>query len=240
MTPRHKAHTGIRWRTQDPGDPSYPWPDPVLHPHSFPCPGMFLDLGEQGLFQVESGFDGLVRSALASALAMADMDTDLAISRTSQGRRLRQQMRACFFSKWNLGLYGCTNENYCGGVHPLKPGGGGRKAIVDHVMGPRGRGINLLARHAPNRELLAQGKPAKRAIDPRGEPLLGAPGFSMPLLYIPAIDLEQLAAEEPEVVLLRWEDGVSTAEPPPRIRELGVQDPLALPGMPSLVDEGDR
>ncbi len=220
----------------DPASEGYPWDIATLHPHNFPTPGMFLDLSEDGWFKVGSGFDGLVRSTLGSALAMAGSDPDIASSRTSQGRRLRQEMRRVFFSRWHLSLYGCSNENYCGGVHPLKPGGEGRRAVVDHVMGPSGRGINWLPRHANNRELLAQGRAPRRTTDLQGEPLLGAPSFSLPLLWIPAVDLDQLATEDPCVVLLRWQDGVSTSEPPKAVRRLGVQDPIALPGMPSLVD----
>lgn len=229
----------VRWLRLNPGSHGYPWEMAVLHPHNFPTPGMFVDLNEPGLFRPESGFDELVRAALGSALAMSEVDTDLAFSRTSQGRKLRQQMRKLLFSRWNVALYGCTNENYCGGVHPHKPGGEGRRAIVDHVMGPRGRGISWMSRHADNKSLLAQGRPARRTTDAGGEPLIGAPGFSMPLLWVPAVDLDRLAAADPEVVAMKWPDGTSTAEPPARIRKLGVQDPLALPGMPSLIDEGD-
>lgn len=226
----------VRWVHLDPGSNGYPWELPSLHPHNFPTPGMFLDLDEPGLFQIETGFDGLVRSTLGSALAMADMDTEIAMSRTSQGRKLRQQLRKVFFSKWHMALYGCTNENHCGGVHPFKPGGEGRRAIVDHVM-ENGRGISLMPRHAGNRVLLARGRPARRTIDTQGEGLLGAPGYSRPLLWVAAVDLDKLASSEPEVVLLEWPDGTSTAEPPRGVRLLGVQDPLALPGMPNLVGE---
>ena len=230
----------VRWSRIDPASDGYPWDVATLHPHNFPTPGMFLDLDEVGWFNVETGFDGLVRSALGSALAMAGADPNMAVSPTSQGRRLRQEMRKTLFSRWHLSLYGCSNENYCGGVHPLKPGGEGRRAVVDHMMGPHHRGISWVPRHAKNRELLAQGRAAQRTTDPHGEPLLGAPGSSRPLLWVGAVDLDALAQVEPHIVLLRWQDGTSTREPPSCVRRLGVQDPIALPGMPTLVDtEGD-
>jgi hypothetical protein len=197
---------------------------------------MFIDLEKPDWFHPDAGFDELVRAALGGALAMAGCDPELASSRTSQGRRLRQEMRAALFSRWHLALYGCSNENYCCGVHPAKPGGEGRRAVVDHTMGPGGRGISWCPHHAPNRELLAEGRPARRTTDTRGEPLLGAPGFSRPLLWIPAVDLDQLAQQEPRLATMVWRDGVSTKEPPKVVRDLGVQDPYALPGMPSLVD----
>lgn len=224
----------------DPASEGYPWNFAVLHPHNFPTPGMFLDLEQPDWFPPDAGFDGLVRAALGSALAMAGVDPEQASSKTSRGRRLRQEMRNTLYSRWHLSLYGCTNENFCGGVHPSKPGGEGRRAVVDHVMGPRGRGINWLPRHAPNRELLACGRPARRTTDARGEPLLGAPGFTRPLLWVAAVDLDALARAGPRVVPLRWDDGTSCTEPPLAVRELGVQDPYALPGMPSLVDNGGK
>lgn len=228
----------MHWLRLDPSSKGYPWDVPALPPNGFPTPGQFLDLEERESFDPDLGFDTLVRWTLVTALAMAQMDPAIAESRTSQGRRLRQEMRATFFSRWNLGLYGCTNENYCGGVHPGKPGGEGRRAVVDHMMGPTGKGICWLPRHALNRELLAQGRAARRTIDMRGEPLLGAPGRARPLLWIAAVDLDLLATGDLSVVPLRWADGVEATEPPEVVRSIGIQDPIALPGMPSLVNEG--
>ena len=229
----------VRWTRVDPDTPGYPWEVGALHPHNFPTPGMFVDLDEPGLFQVESGFDGLVRAALGSAMVMANVDPEVASSRTSQGRQLRQQFRGLLFSRWHMALYGCSNENYCGGVHPDKPGAQGKRAIVSHVMSARGSGINLLPRHGPNKHLLAHGRAPRRTTDLAGEPLLGAPGTCRPLLWVPAVDLARLASSSPDVVALRWRDGTSTVEPPPVVRRFGAIDPIALPGMPSLIDEGE-
>jgi hypothetical protein len=226
----------VQWIVVDPASDGYPWDLAVLHPRNFPTPGMFIDLDQPDWFHPDAGFDELVRAALGSALAMAGSDPELASSRTSQGRRLRQEMRCTLFSRWHRALYGCANENYCCGVHPAKPGGKGRRAVVDHMMGPGGRGLSWVPRHAPNRDLLGAGRPARRTIDARGESLLGSPGFSRPLLWVPAVDLDALARENPQVTTLTWRDGVSTSEPPKVVRDLGVQDPYALPGMPSLVD----
>lgn len=207
-----------------------------LHRHGFPTPGMFVDLNDRGWFLAEDGFDALVRALLFSALTMADADTSLANSRTSQARRLRQDVRTLLWNPWNMGLYGVTNENLCCGVHPEKPGGEGRACVVAHVMADDGTGICWSPSHAANASLLASGRSPRRTVDRNGNPLPGVESDLWPILWAPALDLGALAQPLPEVQAAKWPDGTSCTAPPAVVAAHATQDPVALPGMPSLVD----
>lgn len=221
---------GVRWAFVDPSTPGYPWERAALHPQNFPTPGLFFDANtESSWFDLTTGFDGIVRGALGSALAMSELDADLATSKQSHARRLRQQMRAQILCAWNLRAYGCTNENYCGGSHPEKPGIGGSSHVVDHMMNESGVGLNLEPVHANNRQLLAEGKPATRTITLEGESLTELSGSHRPLLWIPAVNLDKL--RESGVITvegMRWSDGSSMVHPPPVVQRLGS---LAPPGL---------
>lgn len=228
--------TRVQWSEIDPSASRYPWEHAGLHPNNFPTPGLFYDAADRSSwFDIGAGPDGLVRAALGSALAMADLDPDIATSRQSHARRLRQQMRGQVLNDWNLELYGCTNENYCGGAHPHKPGGDDRRAVVDHVMGSKGLGLNWLPVHDDNRERLSQGRPARRTTTMKGDHILGVQGDKRPLVWIPPVDLERLHREG--IVTsegMRWSDGSPVTKPPPQVARLGVQNPVALPGMPGF------
>lgn len=234
--PTQRPLEPVIWYRIDPSTPGYPWPKACLHRQGFPTPGMFVDLNDRGWFLAEDGFDALVRALLFSALTMSDADTDLANSRTSQARRLRQDVRTLLWNPWNMGLYGVNNENLCCGVHPEKPGGEGRACVVAHVMDEDGSGICWSPLHASNVSLLASGRAPRRAIDRNGNQLPGAESQLWPLLWAPALDLEVLARPSPEVAAATWPDGSSCTKPPACVAAYGTQDPVALPGMPSLVD----
>lgn len=238
---RGVAGKRVQWTEIDPSSAGYPWEQAALHPNNFPTPGLFYDAADRSSwFDIGAGPDGLVRAALGSALAMADLDPDIATSRQSHARRLRQQMRGLVLNDWNLELYGCSNENYCGGAHPAKAGGQGRRAVVDHVMGPKGLGLNWMPRHDDNRERLSQGRPARRTTAMNGDHILGVQGRKRPLVWIPPVDLERLQREG--VVSsegIYWADGSSVVRPPPSVARLGIQNPVALPGMPGFKELGE-
>ena len=221
---RRRPGQGVPWLRIDPAMPGYPWEAAGLHPFNFPTPGLFWDGEEPTQWLDDPHFDEVVRAALGSALIMAGADPELATSRTSQGRRLRQQMRRLIIeAPHNDDLYGCTNANYCGGTDPSLPGADGRTHEDLHVLGPKARGINWLARHTHNRERIAQGLSPARSTTQAGEQLLDFPG-AKPLLWVPAISLRALAARDPQVTThgMRWSDERSTLEVPPSVRRLGL------------------
>jgi hypothetical protein len=200
----------------------YPWNIAGLHPLNFPTPSLFWDANEETRWLANPHFDEVVRAALGSALIMAGADPELATSRTSAARRLRQQMRHLITeAPHNDILYGCTNANYCGGIDPSRPGAQGKHEDL-HVMGPRGRGINWLARHAPNRDRISQGLAVTRATSQDGEPR-GELANARVLLWIPALSLDALASADPRVTTqgMQWSDGSSTLEVPPSVAALG-------------------
>ena len=227
----------VVWYRVEPPSPGYPWEFACLHTNNFPTPGTFVDLNEQGWFDVSHGFDALVRSMLFSALVMADADQELANSRTSQARRLRQAVRELIWNEWNMGLYAVSNENMCCGVHPEKPGGEGRSCVVDHVMDETGHGLCWSQVHSPNLIIMSAGRAPTRAIDPFGKILPGVDAKYWPLLWLPAIDLERMGAVDPEVTVATWPDGSPCTTPPISVERLGIQDPVALPGMPTIIEQ---
>lgn len=229
---RGSADAGF-WVRVPPEAPGYPWEVNALHPTNFPTPGLWFDADEASpWFDVDDKTDGLVRAALLSALAMAELDPDYAHSRQSGARRLRQQMRAHLLCDYNLEAYGASNENICGGNHPGKPharGGG----LVRHVMADTGLGVNWEPRHADNRMLIASERPPQRVTSRAGDPSPGATGSARPLLWLPPVDLAALRREGRITAgALRWSDGSSVLRPPPPVGGRGIQNPYALPGMP--------
>lgn len=215
---------GVPWLRIDPAMAGYPWEAAGLHPANFPTPGLFWDADEPTQWLEAPHFDEVVRAALGSALLMADGDPELSMSRTSQARRLRQQLRHLIIeAPHNDVLYGCTNANYCGGADPQLPGADGKGRQDLHVLGPSGRGINWLARHAHDRERIAQGLAPARATNRDGDPLLEDVHGARPLIWIPALNLAALADKNPRVTTqdMQWSDGSSTLEVPPPVRALG-------------------
>ncbi|MDP3910851.1 MAG: hypothetical protein Q8Q14_10725 [Gemmatimonadales bacterium] len=216
------------WLRIDPAMAGYPWEAAGLHPANFPTPGLFWDANEPTQWLENPHFDEVVRATLGSALLMAGADPELSMSRTSQARRLRQQIRRLISeAPHNDVLYGCNNANYCGGADPTRPGADGKGHRDLHVMGPQGRGINWMPRHLHNRERIAKGLAPARATTPDGEPLLEEAAGRRPLIWIPALNLEALAGADPRATTrgMRWSDDSSTLEVPPPVRALGrLQD----------------
>lgn len=222
---RRRPRVGVPWVRVDPAEPGYPWEGAALHPANFPTPGLFWDGDEDTQWLKNPHFDEVVRAALGSALIMAGIDPELSMLRTSQARRLRQQMRRLVITApFNDVVYGCTNANYCGGSDPSLPGAEDRTHQDLHVLGPEGRGINWLARHVHNRERIAEGLPVARATTQDGEALLTDARGARPLLWIPAIDIDALRRARPVATVegMRWSDKSSTLEVPPRVRALGI------------------
>lgn len=222
---RRSPRTRVPWLRVDPAEPGYPWEAAALHPANFPTPSLFWDGDEDTQWLENPHFDEVVRAALGSALLMAGVDPGLATSRTSHSRRLRQQMRGLMITApLNDQVYGCTNANYCGGTDPSKPGSEDRTHEDLHVMGPDGRGLNFLPRHAPNRDRIARGLSVARAINEDGESLLSNAKGRRPLLWVPAINIEALRGTRPVATVegMKWSDGTSTLEVPPRVRALGI------------------
>lgn len=222
---RRRARAGVPWIRVDPAEAGYPWETAALHPANFPTPSMFWDGAEDTRWLENPHFDEVVRGALGSALLMANADPELATSRTSQARRLRQQMRRLLIvAPFNDVLYGCTNANYCGGTDPSMPGSEDRDHEDLHVLGPKGRGLNWLPRHAHNRERIAQGLPVARATTEDGEPLSQDTPGAPPILWVPPVNLEELRGPRPRVTVegMRWSDESSMIEVPPCVRALGM------------------
>lgn len=228
---RRRPSRGVPWLRIDPATAGYPWEGAGLHHANFPTPGLFWDADEPTQWLEDPHFDEVVRAALGSALLMAGADPGLATSRTSQSRRLRQQMRRLVITApFNDRLYGCTNANYCGGTDPSKPGAAERTHEDLHVLGPNGRGIHWGSGHAHNRERIAEGTTLARAISQDGEALLVDVKGARPLLWLPAISLPALRADAPVATVegMRWSDKSSTLEVPPRVRELEILDDVRM------------
>lgn len=231
--------TGRRFTEIDPGTDGYPWTCLALNPINFPTPGMFWDWNGPFWTDGVPSIDDVVRGYLGSALIMAGEDPELASSRSSRARRLRQQARALVLSSpWNLALYGCQNANYCGGCDPEMPSASERPCNSDlHVIGDQGYGIHAFPYHDDVRRAIELGRPPTRMIDMMGQRLPGIVGRRMPLLYLPPVDLEALRGSAPEARCThRWEDGSSCLLPPPPVQRLGVRNPYALPGTPTWLE----
>ena len=202
---------------------TYPWEIPSRHPQNEPMPGSFVDAG---------GYTGdeLIKNVLSNAIIMAanaGIDTStvqgLAHANSSRGRQLRKQMRSSVIgNEFNDGLYGQTDVD--------KAGGNSEKGIT-YVMNPKGRGLNWNAYHADNLDRLLRGLAPKRVTNLEGDVLDPHRGNASMLLWIPAIDLRALCDRIPSVQLLEWSDGSSTSQPPPVVRDLGVDlSGVELPG----------
>jgi hypothetical protein len=221
-----------------PDEPGYPWDFPAIHVANYPTPSMFFDLdNRRGWFQAWQGFDALVHAVLASALLLAGLDAEQGDHATSNARRLRQSTRALLTeSRWNVELYGCDNENYCCGADPNKRGGALVTTLDRHTMGRVGLGLSWLPRHANNRQRMELGLPPQRTTNLHGEVLPGTVARSRAFLWIPAIDLGGLHEDRPVVRTLVREDGSLMTEPPAAVRELGIDHPTSLPGMPGFAE----
>jgi hypothetical protein len=227
----------LDWVLHASSDPGYPWAEPTLHVNNFPTPGMWVDIGNKdGEWNPASGFDSLVRAALGSALAMAGGDVNLASDNSTRAKSLRAGLRNAitYVGGVNDRTYGQTNANFAGGVAPNKPCVGASATCVNgkrsanatpvtYMMNAEDRGLNWLPRHADNISRIPQGLPLKRTTKLDGGKL-GNGGTQQMLLWIPALDLDALAAPVPTIRFLKWADGSSTLNPPPQIQALGVDE----------------
>lgn len=205
-------------------DPGYPWVTPTLSAANSPTPGQFwrATFGGEGAQGID-GSEELFRWALGSALAMAGND-EATISAvvnpnnadygSANSKRLRHQMRDLILcSKWNDELYGRSGEG------------------APQENGPNGRRLNWLPRHADNIGLLGSGNPPKRTTTLGGGKLPGHHASGHMQLWIPAVNLANLAPTVPlaakavTTLNMQWPDGSSTLEPPPAVAQKGIEDP---------------
>lgn len=207
----------------------YPWETPGVDPDNYPTPGLFVDLNRQSQgWNVSSGLSSLAESALHSAFAMAaslghDVSAGQAIMQanantSSSKRQLLEDMRELMIqcSSYNDAMFGTT----------AVPASG------NYALGPNGRTLSYMPRHNDNLARMRQGKSPKRAIRLNGSHISGQ-GNKQAQYWVPAINLELLAGNSPVVSVsgMTWSDGVSTIEPPPAVRRLGVDmSGVSLPG----------
>ena len=212
----------VVWRTvqTEPGSPDladYPWNDAVVSASGVPAPGTFYQV------VLPDSDNEVIKKGLASALAMAGLDPDLAFDPSSKvARRLRREMRELLLcSPFNDGRLTSTSATFAGGRDP--GANGPQDQGVTYMMGPHGRGLVWLPRHHDDMARLALGLPAKRAISAEGRPL--GSGRSQMLIWWPAINLDALRGSEPVVTTegMFWPDsGKNTLHPPTVVDRLGV------------------
>ena len=97
-------------------------------------------------------------------------------------------------------------------------------------LGPDGRGINLNATHADNKQRMMQGRPARRSIT--GQSAHDGTGGHLPFMWIPLI--EQGA---PVPVVANWADGRSGINPPVEILAFGLEN--VQPGIYGCNESGE-
>lgn len=233
----------LDWEIVTPTDPGYPWEFPALHFENYPTPGTWWNAGDKtGAFDPSLGFDRFVRALLGSALAMAGNDPTIAAAEgknkdAATGKRLRREVRQALVAVGGINdlLYGQDNLNLAGGNDPNKAGGDPKKPRSGaHVLNAAGRGLNWLPRHANNLQRIQEGLPLLRTTSLAGRSLPGIKGSRQMLIWSPAFDLDALSPNvgSPSIQFLHWSDGSSTADPPPSIRQLGVDlSGVALPGI---------
>jgi len=229
-----KPTGSLKWVTRKSSDPGYPWEEPVLQVDNWPSPGMFVNVGVQGDWNPSQGYDSMIKAYLGTALAMAGMDVGIAEQQGGLGQSLRKQLREAVTAVggFNDLLYGQTNENYAGGNNPNKPGANNPNGgVVNYMMNDEGRGLNWLPRHKDVIPAVASGQKLDRGTRLDGAKLGGSNGGSQHMVvWLAALDLAQL--QNGVVAFLTWSDGSSTLDPPPQIRDLGVDmHGVMLPGI---------
>lgn len=210
------------WQTGGSFDTNYPWVTPTVHQQNYPTPGMFFDANNPNGAFVFTDFESLITAALGSALSMAGGRVSLATDHSGAGDRLRQQLRDLIqCSRWNDSIYGTSNMGFVGG---------------GDLLGPQGRGINWQPHHSDVFGTLSQNQAPVRTTAVDGRRLQQHMGANrLPLVWIPAVNLDRLAGPNPEVTVegMQWTDGSSTIEPPPTVSDLSIQmSGVVLPGGP--------
>lgn len=221
------------WIEVDPQDNSYPWEQPALEENNYPTPGTFFNVGVYDSFDPAQGFDRFVEAVLASALAMAGNDPNLAYAKgqeagASLARDLRRAVRKSIIVAGGVNdlAYGQVNLNYAGGNDPNAPGGDDSKPLAgEYVLNEFGRSLNWRPVHANNLNRIQSGQALKRTTTIGGEKLPKPNrGSHQMLLWVPAYDLDLLSPDRavPAIGFLEWSDGQSTIDPPPQVVALGV------------------
>ncbi len=216
------------WQLRDVDSEGYPWKQPAVHVSNYPTPGTFFDSGNPNGAFVLVDFKDLVRACLASALYMAGGDVQHATSLGSTGKRLRREMAdAIQTGEFNDSMYGTSDVTKVG---------------HESYVGPHGRGINLEWVHADNLERMHRGEPALRTTTVEGDRIsTHQAARARPLIWLPALDLNPLHDSYPTVQVSQWEDGVSTAEPPLAVRQLGYDlSGVELPGGPGHLRRAEQ
>lgn len=140
-------------------------------------------------------FDEIVRDYVANALLLSDMNVELANGSSSTSKRLRRDARKLINGvRWH-DLY--------------------RTAQIDPTQI-----LDWRAVHADNLNRLAQGLAPQRTVDKDGSQIVAA--NDVMLLWLPAIDRRVLHDKIPTLTPMKWSDGSSTQEPPPIIRNFGM------------------
>ncbi len=232
------------WQVVTPDDAGYPWEFPALQNDNYPTPSTWFNASDKtGAFHPSKGFDRYIEALLGSALAMAGNDPSIATAKgqdpnASLGKKLRRQVRESIVAVGGVNdlLYGQDNLNIAGGNDPNASGGDENKPYVGAwVLNAEGRGLNWLPRHADNLDLIQRAEPLKRTTSLVGRKLPSPNrGSRQMVIWAPAYDLVALGPDQvvPTIKFLQWSDGSSTADPPPRIQQLGVDlSGVDLPGI---------
>lgn len=210
----------IIFDTIDPYDAGYPWERAALHPENYPTPGLFFDVGSPAAGESLSSPSTIARYYLGSAIAMAAargfnvteaQKLVKSSNTTSKAIAFRNQaLRLIMCSPYNDALYGTTD---------LWEGGS------SYANQSNGRTIKFFPRHLDNIGRMKAGQPPKRGIELNGQKISNLTGnIAMPQLYLPAINLQLLAGNNPVVTTngLEWSDGTATILPPPEVQKIGL------------------
>jgi len=186
----------VVWEVRHMTDPGYPWERPSLDVYNAAVPSTFIEASE-------GDYDSLVRDYLSNALMLAGMNSQLATGSSSTSKRLRREARKMLNSvKWH-DLY-----RYEGAVvDPWMLDDGGRTLDWRHV-------------HADNLNRLAQGLAPQRTTTRDGSAI--QPANDAMLLWLPAVDQQALRGNIPTMKPSKWSDGSSTQEPPPLVKQFGI------------------
>lgn len=224
--PKPQLPTVVKFDTKTAGQldiDKYPWGgDGTIYVHpSSPTPSMF--------FQVQQGnnMSWLVRNAVGATLVLAGrdgllsgMNPNSAEYNENWAKRLRSQMRDGLVCGWyNDTAYGQTNVETAGG---------------EFGMGPNGRGLNWKPRHAPNMALMQGGQLTRRTTNLQGvRDVPSGEAQSQMFLWVPAPNLSKLQGPKEDINIVfdqQWQDGITTLNPPPPIRD--VADAIFEGGCP--------
>lgn len=156
-------------------------------PSGKPTPGL--------LFRVEPGSGWGVSSVAREALKNAGIPNPKNANNVYPNQLAMMKLIEC--SPWNDALYGVV-------------GGGGKQ-------GPGGRGIQLNASHADNKQRMLQGLPPRRAAT--GLSSHDGGGGHLPYLWVPLLE-----PNAPVPIPAQWTDGRSGINPPVEVLAFGMDN----------------